>query len=113
FCEKMIEMSTAPFSAAGLSFEIHEWRGSGPATLHVHNSDDEAWHVLQGDLFCEYAARRETVGSGTTVFVPAGVAHTYTAGSDARYLIILTPRLKALIAALQTDREPGHQHEIY
>ena len=106
-------MKSSPFSAAGKSFEIHEWRGSGPATLHVHNSDDEAWHVLAGELTFRYADRTETVGEGKTVFVPAGVAHTYTAGGDARYLIILTPRLKALIGALQTDREPAHQHEIY
>jgi len=45
--------------------------------------------------------------------VPAGVPHTYTAGEGARYLIILTPRLKALIAALQTDRDPDRQPEIY
>ena len=101
------------FSAAGSSFEIHEWRGSGPATLHVHRSDDEAWHVLDGQLTFRYADRTEVAGPGTTVFVPAGVAHTYTAGSDARYLIILTPRLRALIAALQSDRDPTHQHEIY
>jgi hypothetical protein len=31
----------------------------------------------------------------------------------ARYLIILTPRLSALIAALQADHDPAHQHEIY
>jgi hypothetical protein len=49
----------------------------------------------------------------TTVFVPTGVAHTYTASGNARYLIILTPRLKALIAALQSDREPAHHREIY
>jgi hypothetical protein len=48
-----------------------------------------------------------------TVFVPAGVAHTYTAADNARYLIVLTPRLSALIAALQADRDPAHQHEIY
>ena len=106
-------MSSSPFSAAGRSFEIHEWRGSGPATLHVHNSDDEAWHVLAGELIFRYADRTETAGPGATVFVPAGVAHTYTAGSEARYLIILTPRLKALIDALQTDRDPAHQQEIY
>lgn len=106
-------MSTTPFSAAGASFEIHEWRGSGPATLHVHHSDDEAWHVLEGELIFRYVDRTETVGPGATVFVPAGVAHTYTAGSKACYLIILTPRLKALIAALQNDRDPSHQHEIY
>lgn len=106
-------MKTTPFFASGNSFEVHEWRGSGPATLHVHHSDDEAWHVLEGELTFRYADRTETVGAGGTVFVPAGVAHTYTAGSDARYLIILTPRLSALIAALQEDRHPSRQHEIY
>jgi mannose-6-phosphate isomerase-like protein (cupin superfamily) len=106
-------MNSRPFSASGKSFEIHEWRGCGPATLHVHNSDDEAWHVLDGELIFRYADRTETVGQGTTVFVPAGVAHTYTASGNARYLIILTPRLKALIAALQDDRESAHQREIY
>jgi quercetin dioxygenase-like cupin family protein len=106
-------MGSSPFSAAGSSFEIHEWRGSGAATLHIHNSDDEAWHVLDGELIFRYADRTETVGAGTTVFIPAGVAHTYTAQADARYLIILTPRLKALIDALQWDRDRAHQQEIY
>jgi quercetin dioxygenase-like cupin family protein len=106
-------MKPARFSAAGTSFGIHEWRGSGPATLHVHHADDEAWHVLDGELTFRYANRTETVGPGMTVFVPAGVAHTYTAGDDARYLIILPPRLSALIAALQADNDPAHRHEIY
>jgi quercetin dioxygenase-like cupin family protein len=79
----------------------------------VHHADDEAWHVLEGELNFRYADRSETVRAGTTVFVPAGVPHTYTAGEGARYLIILTPRLKALIAALQTDRDPDRQSEIY
>jgi quercetin dioxygenase-like cupin family protein len=106
-------MQSAPFSASGKSFSIHEWRGSGPAKLHIHGSDDEAWHVLAGELTFRYADRVETVGPGTTVFVPAGVAHTYSAGVNARYLIILTPRLSALIGALQADRDPAHQREIY
>jgi hypothetical protein len=45
--------------------------------------------------------------------VPAGMPHTYTAGASARYLIILTPRRAALTSALQADRDPVHQHEIY
>ena len=108
-----LEMPTAPFSASGNSFSVHEWRGSGPATLHVHRSDDEAWHVLDGELTFRYSDRTETARAGTTVFVPAGVPHTYTAGAGARYLIILTPRIAALISALQSDRDPSHQKEIY
>jgi len=101
------------FSASGRSFSIHEWRGSGPARLHVHNSDDEAWHVLEGELEFRYSDRTETVGHGTTVFVPAGIPHTFAARPGARYLIILPPRLSSLIAVLQEDRDPDHQHAIY
>ena len=101
------------FSATGTSFSIHEWRGSGPAILHVHHSDDEAWHVLDGHLTFRYADRTETAGPGMTVFVPAGVAHRYTAGEGARYLIVLTPRLSALITALQANRDSAHHREIY
>lgn len=101
------------FSASGVSFSIHEWRGSGPAKLHVHHSDDEAWHVLDGELTFRYPDRTETAGPGTTVFVSAGIAHTYTAGPGARYLIVLTPRLSALIAALQGNRDPDQEAAIF
>jgi len=108
-----MRMSNDLFSAIGNSFSIHEWRGSGPAKLHLHRSDDEAWHVLAGELTFRYIDRIQRVGPGTTVFVPAGTPHTYTTSPDARYLIILTPRISSLINALQSDREPSHQPEIY
>jgi mannose-6-phosphate isomerase-like protein (cupin superfamily) len=100
------------FSAAGNSFCIHEWRGSGPAILHVHHADDEAWHVLEGVLRFRFADRTVEVEAGGTMFVPAGVAHTYEA-VDARYLIILTPRLDALIKALQSERDRSRHPAIY
>jgi len=106
-------MQSEPFSATGTSFSLHEWRGSGTAALHVHHSDDEAWHVLEGELHFRYHDGTQVAGPGRTVFVPAGKAHTYQAGPGTRYLIILTPRLRALIAALQADRDPAHQKEIY
>jgi len=95
-----------------MSFSVQEWRGSGPATLHVHHSDDEAWHVLDGVLRFRFADRIVDVGAGETVFVPAGVAHTYTA-IDARYLIILTPRLATLIQELQTTPDRSRHSAIY
>jgi quercetin dioxygenase-like cupin family protein len=106
-------MESSPYSAVGKSFEIREWRGSGPAQLHVHYSDDEAWHVLEGQLTFRYADRTEVASAGRTVFVPAGVAHAYTASADARYLIVLTPQLSALIAALHANRDPNRLKEIY
>jgi quercetin dioxygenase-like cupin family protein len=97
-------------SAAGQSFEIHEWTGSGPGYLHVHYADDEAWHVLEGTLTFRFKdGQQREAPAGTTVFVPAGVAHEYSASTESdRYLIILTPRLSHLIATLQ--QSPISQH---
>jgi mannose-6-phosphate isomerase-like protein (cupin superfamily) len=96
-------------AATGQSFEIHEWRGSGPDYLHVHYADDEAWHVLEGTLTFRFVDKQIEAPAGTTVFVPAGVPHTYfVAGEPTRYLIVMTPRLKALIDALHAT--PREQH---
>ena len=96
-------------AALGQSFEVHEWRGSGPDYLHVHYADDEAWHVLEGTLTFRFVDKQIEAPAGTTVFVPAGVPHTYfIAGEPTRYLIILTPRLRALIDALHST--PREQH---
>ena len=102
----------AGFSAAGTSLVIHEWRGSGPALMHVHHADDEAWHVLEGTLRFRFPARTVDISAGGTVFVPAGVPHTYEA-IDARYLIILTPRLDALVRELQQTRDRTAHAEVY
>jgi len=100
------------FSVVGRSFAIHEWRGSGPAALHIHHADDEAWHVLDGTLRFRFVDRVVDVGPGGTVFVPAGVAHAYEA-LGARYLIILTPRLAALIAELQQTVDRSRHPAVY
>ena len=100
------------FAATGTSFSVQEWRGSGPSTLHVHLADDEAWHVLEGTLHFRFADRELDVSAGGSVFVPAGVAHTYTA-TNARYLIVLTPRVAALIAELQQTRDQSLHSAIY
>ena len=89
-------------------FGVAEWRGSGPPQLHVHHEDDEAWHILDGQVEFRFADGIEVAGPGTTVFVPAGVAHTYVTTDDARYLIVLTPQLQALINDLHTV--PAAEH---
>jgi mannose-6-phosphate isomerase-like protein (cupin superfamily) len=100
-----------PISAMGSSFDIYEWSGSGPDYLHVHYSDDEAWHVLEGTLTFRFKDRVIDAYAGTTVFVPAGVPHTYSeANSPTRYLILLTPRLRDLISALHAA--PYEEHKV-
>ena len=100
-------------AADGDSFSVHEWRGSGPPVVHVHREDDEAWHVLEGNLSFQLDGRTVEAGAGTTVFVPAGVAHSYQALEGSRYLIVLTPRLRRLIAELQASGDHSQDGEIY
>jgi uncharacterized RmlC-like cupin family protein len=90
-----------PIAAAGTSLVVHEWTEPGPSYLHIHRSDDEAWHVLEGSLRFRFADREVTAPTGTTVFVPAGTPHTYRVATEpCRYLIFLTPKLDRLISRL-------------
>lgn len=100
-----------PIAATGQSFDVHEWSGSGPDYLHIHHSDDEAWHILEGTLTFRFRDRTLEASAGTTVFVPAGVAHTYyEAAGPTRYLLIMTPRLRELVAALH--KTPRQEHHV-
>ena len=92
----------APVSVAGETLVIREWTDSGPSYLHIHRSDDEAWHVLEGSLRLMFEHDQMDAPAGSTVFVPAGLAHTYRVMEPSRYLIFLTPRLDRLIARLRS-----------
>jgi len=74
------------------------------APLHVHNLDDEAWHVISGALRFRLADREFVASAGETVLVPAGVAHTFgNAGPEpSRYLLIVPSRLDELISSLHS-----------
>lgn len=105
--------STENLEVDGRTLSLQAWRGSGPALLHVHHEDDEAWFVLEGALEFRFAAGRvEMAPAGTAVFVPAGVPHTYRALPGARYLLVANPRLRALIAALQSV-PPAEHSQVY
>ena len=98
----------AAIAAAGRSSVVREWTGSGPSYLDVHRSDDEAWHVLEGSLRFRFPGREVDAPAGTTVFVPAGLPHTYRVREPGRYLIFLTPGLDRLIARLRSLPEGPH-----
>jgi hypothetical protein len=94
-----------PIAASGATLVVHEWTDSGPSYLHIHRSDDEIWHVLEGSLRFRFLSHEADAPAGTTVFVPAGCAHTYRVAEPSRYLIFLTPRLDRLIARLRSLRD--------
>ena len=76
------------------------------APLHRHLADDEAWYVLEGTLGFIRGDERLEAPAGAAVLVQRGLAHTFwNAGRGrARYLIVMTPRVAALVAAIH---EPG------
>jgi hypothetical protein len=96
-----------PISVCGASFVIRRWTESGPSYLHSHLSDDEVWYVVEGALTFKFLDGEIEAGAGTTVFVPAGVPHTYRVTEPGSYLIVLTPRLDQLIATLQALSNPS------
>ena len=98
---------------ADSDFVIVEWSDSGDlgwewiAPLHVHHADDEAWYVLEGALRFRLGEDTFEAGPGGAVLAPKGAAHAYgnaRNGERARYLLVTTPRILALVRALH---EPG------
>lgn len=95
--------------ASGDSLRVYEWSGGGPPYMHVHFEDDEAWHMLEGTMTFRLESGEVEVGPGQTMFIPAGVPHTfYENHGHTRYLMILTPRLDELIDELH--RTPLARH---
>lgn len=95
----------------GEDFVVVEWRAAPDtsaerpiAGLHVHHDDDEAWVVLEGTLGFRVGDELVTAGPGAAVLVPKGTPHAYWNGGDteARYVLMMSPRTAALVEALHS-----------
>jgi quercetin dioxygenase-like cupin family protein len=65
--------------------------GDGPP-LHVHEREDEVFHVISGELSLVVDGRPRRLGAGMTAFAPRGVPHTYRVESEtARWLVLTAP----------------------
>jgi mannose-6-phosphate isomerase-like protein (cupin superfamily) len=60
--------------------------------LHVHQTEDEVFYVLEGELRVRAGDADVTIGSGEAILAPKGVPHTYRVESraGARWLLITT-----------------------
>jgi mannose-6-phosphate isomerase-like protein (cupin superfamily) len=102
-------------------FVLVEWADSGEgqyewiAPLHVHHADDEAWYVLEGTLKFRLAEEIFEAGAGSAVVAPKGTPHAYgnaRPGERARYLLVMTPKIRALVEALHAPGA-GAYREIF
>jgi mannose-6-phosphate isomerase-like protein (cupin superfamily) len=67
--------------------------GAGPP-LHVHARDDELFVVLEGTIsFFGPSGGWTATQSGTVVYAPRGVAHTFrnTGSTPSRHLVVTSP----------------------
>ena len=97
------------FGGSDGDFVIVEWSDAGEsewdwiAPLHVHHDDDEAWYVLEGVLRFRIGDETFEAGPGGAVLARKGVPHAYgnaRRGMFARYLLVMTPRIRDLVHAL-------------
>lgn len=104
--------ATLIVKASGPGFDVAlttETAGSEPP-LHAHPHDDEALYVLEGALTVFAADEVLTAPTGSFVFLPRGVPHTFVVESDrARLLLILAPS-GALSSYADAQRRLGELH---
>jgi quercetin dioxygenase-like cupin family protein len=60
--------------------------------MHVHHTEDEVFHVLEGELRLQAGDREIWLRPGQTLVAPQGTPHTYRVESPdgARWLIVTT-----------------------
>jgi mannose-6-phosphate isomerase-like protein (cupin superfamily) len=82
---------TGPGASLG-AFESLVPAGGGPP-LHVHHGEDEAIHVIDGEVEFWLDGRILRRGSGQGVFLPRSVPHCFRVLGDrpARFLGMVTP----------------------
>lgn len=78
----------------GGAYTLIEWSaptGFGPP-LHVHDREDEAFYLLDGELVIDCGDQRWTARAGDFAFLPRGIQHTFAVTEGvARGLQLTTP----------------------
>ena len=71
---------------------IESWAREGDSPpLHVHHTEDEIFHVLEGELRVRIDGEDVIVRAGETVLAPRGIAHSYRVEStEAHWLAVTT-----------------------
>lgn len=72
---------------------IESWAREGDSPpLHVHHTEDELFHVLEGELRVRLGGEDVVVVAGETVLAPRGEEHTYRVESQEAHWLAITTR---------------------
>jgi quercetin dioxygenase-like cupin family protein len=73
---------------------------------HVHELEDETFHILSGRVRVTLGEREVIAGPGETVFGPRGQPHSWTALEPSRMVVSATPSgLEEMFAEIDALRE--------
>jgi mannose-6-phosphate isomerase-like protein (cupin superfamily) len=76
----------------GVSIMEHRMPCGESPPVHVHQREDEVFHILEGSVRFRVSDREIIVGAGETLVAPKRVPHSFRveSASGARFLTILT-----------------------
>ena len=112
-----MNLLVAPGSAEGFAVFVSTFPpfGGGPPTHH-HNSYDEAFYVLSGEMEFRVDGETARVGAGSMAWVPRGATHSFRnpCAEAARMLVVTTPDAIDLIIRMPEGlRNPDAMQALF
>lgn len=70
---------------------IQHWMPQGDSPpLHIHHTEDEIFHIIEGRVRFRVGEVERVAGPGDTLLAPKGVAHSYMVESDGARCLTIT-----------------------
>ncbi len=90
--------------------EHHVRQGESPP-LHIHECEDEIFHLLEGDFAFRSSDTEEEKGPGDVVFIPKGTPHTFRCDSTIGHFFSITSG-RDFELFLRAMRRPAERAEL-
>jgi quercetin dioxygenase-like cupin family protein len=91
--------------------------GVGNPFLHVHNSYEEMFYVLQGEIEYRLGSDRVRACTGDSVFVPPGTPHKFVNVGNGRavHLVVVAPcaAMRMIEELAQAGLDSAAQARVY
>jgi quercetin dioxygenase-like cupin family protein len=86
----MTTKASAAETAGGYALMEHVLTAACNSPVHVHNGEDEAFYVLDGEIEFDVGGDVALATAGTYVLAPRGVAHSFRVLTDSARALVIT-----------------------